>query len=108
MEYMKPVKVKLNKEERSLYYDFNVVSDYEDEADMSAIYAVSKKRLGFSTIRGLYWAGLKHEGKGESVEEVGNLLQKSVQSKEHSLGSLADPLLKALRDSGVLDLNAKN
>jgi hypothetical protein len=104
---MKPVKFTLNGKQRSLYFDWNTVADFEDEFDTSIMYTLQKKRLGMSAMRGLFWAGMLHEDDSLEVKEVGNMLQQSIQDQEHSLASLVDPLTKALTDSGLLDVKAK-
>jgi hypothetical protein len=102
---MKPVKFTLGGKERSLYFDWNVVADFEDEFDTSIMYTLQKKKMGMSAMRGLYWAGMQDDSL--DVKEVGNMLHKSVQDGENSLTSLIEPLTKALTDSGILDVKVK-
>jgi hypothetical protein len=93
-------KVTFDGEERLLRFDFNAMADLEDHFDKGIAAIMDKNRIGFSTIRGLYWAGLKWKMPGLSLEKVGNMLTKKMDYEELSLAELMEPVKKAITAAG--------
>lgn len=64
---------------RSLKYDINALADFEQLTGMGFGQLMQQKAI-FATARALLWAGLKHEQRTLTVEEVGNLLGQFVRN----------------------------
>jgi len=60
---------------RTLRYDLNSLADFEQEVGMGFAQLMATRAI-FATARALLWAGLKHEQRGLTVEDVGDLLGK--------------------------------
>jgi hypothetical protein len=93
-------KVTFDGEEKLLRFDFNAMADLEDHFDKGIAAIMDKNRIGFSTIRGLYWAGLKWKMPGLTLEKVGNMLTRKMEEEDLSLAELMDPVKKAITAAG--------
>lgn len=85
---------------RSLMFDINALADFEQETGMGFGQLMSTKAM-FATTRAMMWAGLKHEDRTLTTQDVGVLLTKYVKSG----GSINDVLkeaLKAAAEQGAL------
>jgi hypothetical protein len=80
---------------RFLKFDINALADFEQETGMGFGQLMSTKAV-FATTRAMLWAGMKHEDRGLSVEEVGRLL--GIYVKE---GGTIDVALKAAFESAA-------
>jgi hypothetical protein len=63
---------------RNLRFDLNSLADFEQEVGMGFAQLMSTRAI-FATARALLWAGLKHEQRGLTVEDVGDLLGRFMQ-----------------------------
>lgn len=68
------VEVQLDKPRR-LRFDVNALADLEEKMGVSFAMLLHPSRAGFSSYRGLIWAGLKWEDRGLTLERAGNMLQ---------------------------------
>ncbi len=93
-------KVTFDGEEKLLRFDFNAMADLEDHFDKGIAAIMDKNRIGFSTIRGLYWAGLKWKIPGLTLEKVGNMLSTKMDEEELSLAEVMDPVKRAITAAG--------
>lgn len=93
-------KVTFEGEEKFLRFDMNALADLEDHFDKGIAALMDKNRMGFSTIRGLYWAGLKWKMPGLTLEKVGNMLTKKMEEEDISFKELMEPIKKAIAAAG--------
>lgn len=103
---MKPVRVELDGKERTLKYDFNAMSDFEELMGMGVGAAFQGGQVGFRTIRALYWAGLRHKEKGLTLERTGKMLSNEV-SNGRNLEELMEYVEKAIEASGLMPKGAE-
>jgi len=68
------VEIELDKPRR-LRFDVNAIADLEEKLGISFGHLLHPSRAGFSSYRGLVWAGLKWEDRGLTLERAGNMLQ---------------------------------
>ena len=98
--------VELGGKVRKLRFDFNGVADLEDHYGKPIGRIMSEESMGFSTIRAMYWAGLKWNDQGITVQRVGTMLMKKLEQGTE-LEDLAQTVMKALLQSGVLGNKAR-
>jgi hypothetical protein len=94
------VKVTFNGEEKLLRFDFNAMADLEDHFDKGISTIFDSNRIGFSTIRALYWAGLKWKISGLTIEKAGAMLSDKMESEGISFNELMTPITKAITAAG--------
>lgn len=77
---------------RRIRFDMNALSDLEGALGKSVadILGGDGRALGFSAIRALVWAGLRHEDRGLTLERAGSMIQSALEGGM----SLADVLAK--------------
>lgn len=105
MANRKPIYTLTLDKERMMKFDFNALADVEDKLGAGVGEIFSEERMGFSTIRVMFWAGLKWKDKGLTVARTGAILQKCLD-EGMELEELADHLSKALIASGYLSEEA--
>lgn len=101
---METVIVELGGKQRKLRYDFNAMSDFEQVTGQSLFNAM--QNMGIATIRALYWAGLKHQDKGLTLDRTGKMISKAMTEDGLSLEDLMNPAVAALVQSGILPKEA--
>ena len=84
---------------RRLRFDINALADVEQIGGHPLPQLLGV--LGFSTIRLLLWAGLRHEDRRLTVERVGDIMTAYLQGGG-ALATLAERITDALEQSGVL------
>lgn len=92
--------------ERKLRLDFNALADAEEKLGMGVGELFSETRMGFSTIRGLYWAGLRWQDKGLTIERTGKILMKCIQEEKTDLEALGKDLTEAMIAGGLMKREA--
>lgn len=93
MAVIKHVEITLD-QPRKLLFDWNAVADLEEGAGINLMRLLSEERAGFSTIRALVWAGLKHEDPRLTKQRAGVLLHEYVEN-----GGSMDELFKAVLEA---------
>jgi hypothetical protein len=83
-----------------LRFDLNAIADIEDHFDAGIMEIMSERRIGFSTLRALYWAGLKWKEKGLTIDRAGGIVQAMIQEGQ-DFKSLMEPVSKAIQLSGL-------
>lgn len=84
-----------------LRFDVNAIALVEDTLKMGIGQIFSSERIGFSTLRALYWAAMQWENRGLTLNGVGNMIQKAILEHNVSYDKLAEPVAKALAASGL-------
>ena len=92
--------IEVNGEQKFLRYDFNAVADLEEKFDTGIQQLMTEKRVGFSVIRGLLWAGLKWKDKGLTLERAGKIAQTMMQEGK-TFEDIMTPIMSAIKKSGV-------
>jgi hypothetical protein len=86
---------------RNLRFSINALADLEQHLGIGPAQIFEEGRVGFLTIRGLLWAGLRWEDKRLTPERVGDLIETFIE-KGGSLEGLMEPVSRALNSSGVI------
>lgn len=82
---------------RSLRFDINALADFEQETGMGFAQLMQQKAT-FAAARALIWAGLKHEDRMLTIEQVGRLLNQWIQDPgAEESRSINDVLLVVLQ-----------
>lgn len=92
--------VEFGGEVKLLRFDFNAMADLEEHFDKGISAIMGEERIGFSTIRALYWAGLKWKMKGLTIAHVGDMLTDKMDDEDISFTELMDPITKAIKAAG--------
>jgi hypothetical protein len=92
--------VEFDGETKLLRFNFNAMADVEEYFGIGIGVIMSEERIGFSTIRALYWAGLKWKMKGLTIERVGDMLTDKMDNENISFMELMDPITKAIKAAG--------
>ena len=58
-----------------LRYDVNSICELEEKTGKGLFKLIAEESIGFSLIRGLIWAGLKHRNRGLTLDIVGLWIQ---------------------------------
>lgn len=95
------VEVEFNGEVKLMKFDFNAIADLEEYFGKGIAAIMDEERIGFSTIRALYWAGLKWKERGLTIERAGAMIQKKMQEGT-DFKELMEPIVKGLQASGFL------
>lgn len=98
------VEIVINGNVKIMKFDYNAVADLEEYYGLGIAEIVSKKRIGFSTIRALYWAGLKWKDKGITIQRAGNYINELVKEGQ-TFEELMEPVKEALERSGLFKFN---
>lgn len=91
---------------RNLKFDVNALADFEQETGMGFA-QLMKQRAVFASARAMLWAGLKHEDRALTIEDVGNLLSdylrdEEVPKGEHSIDAILMVTIEAAVEHGAL------
>lgn len=89
-------------EQKIFRLDFNAIADLEALLGKGIGALMSEENLGFNVIRGFYWAGLKFQDKGITIQRAGNFVQREL-SGGRELEDLMVPVTEALIASGYAD-----
>jgi hypothetical protein len=65
---------------------------------------MSEESVGFSTLRALYWAGLKWKMRGLTIAQAGHIVQEKMDNGE-TMQELFKPVMKAMQNSGLMGKN---
>jgi len=98
---MHSIEFELYGKTKRLRYDVNAIADIEDTAGVGVFSLVSdQKRIGYSSLRVLFWGGLKHEDRGITLDRAG-LILKQLLDEGKTFDDLYLLALKGLKLSGV-------
>lgn len=91
---------------RNLKFDVNALADFEQETGMGFA-QLMKQRAVFASARAMLWAGLKHEDRALTIEDVGNLLSDYLRDEEvgehvHSIDAILMVTIEAAVEHGAL------
>jgi hypothetical protein len=86
---------------RFLKFDINALADFEQETGMGFGQLMSTKAL-FATTRALLWAGLKHEERTLTIEQMGALLFKYIKEEGGSIDQALKAAFEAAAEQGAL------
>lgn len=101
------VEIVVDDKVKFMRYDFNAMADLEEYFGLGITEIVSEKRIGFSTIRALYWTGLKWKDKGLTLERTGKMVQSLIKEGQ-SFQDLMVPVKDALDRSGIFKKKDKD
>jgi hypothetical protein len=96
------VEVEFNGEVKLLRFDFNAIADIEEYFGKGIASIMDEERVGFSTVRALYWGGLKWKIKGLTIERAGAMIQSKMQEDGADFKELMQPIVKGLKASGFM------
>lgn len=94
------VEIVINDQVKLMKFDYNAIADLEEHYGLGISEIVSKKRIGFATIRALYWAGLKWKDKGITIQRAGNYINELIKEGQ-TFEQLMEPVKEALERSGL-------
>ncbi len=97
---MRYVEFEVDGKVKKLRFDFNAIADLEQQAGSGVVNLFSEERVGFHTIRLLFWAGLRWEDNGLTMQRAGMVI-KQLLEEGHSLEDLSEWISKALKLSGL-------
>lgn len=89
-------KAVLDGNEYLLKFGFNAVADLEDKYDKPIHQILDEEKISFTTLRALYWAGMKWKMPGITIPQVGQMLEKELEAGQ-SLKDLFEPVGEALK-----------
>lgn len=92
---------------RRLHYDTNAICDLEEKLGKPISAALDSQSAGFSMVRALLWAGIKHEDKGMTIERTGRILNDYIVAGG-SQQALGDRINQALKASGLFGRNGED
>ena len=82
---------------RRIKFDYNALADLEDTAGKSiGTLFTDESNIGFSTIRLLVWAGLRHDERGLTLQRTGLMIDQYM-SDGGELSTLLQPFFAALK-----------
>lgn len=91
--------VKLDQEYK-LKYDFNAIADLEERTGVGVGILLTQE-MGFASIRGLLWAGMKFSNKYLTIDGVGTKLHNYL-ANGGSLEDFIKPITTAFKESGLI------
>lgn len=86
---------------RFLMFDINALADFEQETGMGFGQLMQTKAL-FATTRALLWAGLKHEDRTLTTNEVGRILFRFIREEGGSIDQALKAAFEAAAEQGAL------
>lgn len=98
-------KVELDGKEHLIKFDYNGVCDLEGLYKKGIAAILHEEQIGFALVRAFYWAGLKWKMHGLTIDNVGRMLGKEIQQNGKSIAELMEPVMDALKQSGLLGSN---
>lgn len=97
-------KVTLNEKEYTLRFDFNSMVIVEEYFGKGVVGVLNEEQIGFRMLRGFYYAGLKWQIHGLTVDKVGKLLGHEIQVNGKSILDLMNPVMDLLQESKLLGI----
>lgn len=94
-------RVTLDKERR-LRFDFNALADVEAVLGAGVGHIFKEENMGFNSLRALYWAALKWEDKGLTLDRTGKILQKVISEDIADMSQLGEYLTEAMYAGGII------
>ncbi|TXH10897.1 MAG: hypothetical protein E6R03_14870 [Hyphomicrobiaceae bacterium] len=88
---------------RTLRFDMNALAEFEQETGMGFGQLMQQKAI-FAAVRGLLWAGFRHEDRRISIDRVGELMQMYVEDPQgptHEISDLLAAAFTAATDQGA-------
>ncbi len=108
MPIKKSVLVDIFDKPRNIRFDVNAISDLEELLGMGVGEIVGNPKVsGFRTVRGLVWAGLKHEDPTLTPQKAGDLMQDFMERTGKGIDVIASTVSKAILESGAFDTKKK-
>lgn len=101
----KYVEITLGGKERLLKFDFNAVSDIEEEFGKGISAIFDEENVGFNVLRVFYWGGLKWKEPGLTIQRAGLILGEALENEEHTMETLMSHMIDALQKSKLLGKN---
>lgn len=98
---MKHVEFEVDGKVKRLRYDFNALADLEEQAGAGVAKLFREDMIGFHTIRLLFWAGLRWEDHGLTMQRAG-MIVKQLLEEGHTFEQLTDYVSRALMLSGLV------
>jgi hypothetical protein len=90
---------------RHLKFDLNALADAEREVKSGIIALFNEERMGVDTVRIFIWAGLKHEDKALTINEVGEMIEdyiiNSGEDLMEALSELQNVIMEGIMASKV-------
>lgn len=96
------VEVTIGGKDRKLKFDAMAIYQIEEKFGMGIGAILSEVQVGFRVLVLFYWAGLKHEEPGLTIERVAKMLTKKITDEEEDVESLFTPVMQALEKSKLL------
>jgi len=97
---MRYVEFEVDGKVKKLRFDFNAIADLEQQVGSGVVSLFSEEKIGFHTIRLLFWAGLRWEDQGLTMQRAGMII-KQLLEEGHSFEDLSGMVSKALQLSGL-------
>ena len=87
---------------RTIFFDINALADFEQETGMGFGQLMSQKAI-FATARALTWAGLKHEDRALTINQVGTLIGRWMQEnpRENTIDKILTVCFEAAKEQGA-------
>jgi len=67
----------------TLKYDYNAICDIEEKAGKPIQILFNEEMIGLYTVRVLLWGGLKWRNQGLTIQQVGLLIKKVIDSGQY-------------------------
>ncbi len=97
---MRYVEITVGDKVKKLRYDFNAIADLEQQVGSGIVKLFSEEMIGFHTIRLLFWAGLRWEDQGLTMQRAGMII-KQLLEEGHTFEDLSALVTEALKLSGL-------
>ena len=94
-------KVTVRGEEKIMRFDFNAIADLEEYYGKGFAAIMAEEAVGFSTVRALYWAGLKWTMKGLTIAQAGVICKELIEDGAEITELFKAPMT-ALKNSGLM------
>jgi hypothetical protein len=99
------MRIDLGGQTRELKYSYGAIRAAEREAGVGFAKLISPERQGFDSMCILTWAGLRHENKRQTVDQVEKMLDRYIEDGG-TLTALGIVVSAALMESGVFGKQA--
>ncbi len=97
---MRYVEITVGDKVKKLRYDFNAIADLEQQVGSGIVKLFSEEMIGFHTIRLLFWAGLRWEDQGLTMQRAGMII-KQLLEEGYTFEQLSGFVSEALKLSGL-------
>ncbi len=98
---MRYVEFEVDGKVKKLRYNFNAIADLEQQVGSGVTKLFSEEMVGFNTIRLLFWAGLRWEDPGLTMQRAGMIIEQLL-SEGHSFEELSGWITDAFQLSGLI------